>query len=76
MATYEAGDYVKIDIADEARGESEWLWIRVARCDCANRTVFGMLDNQPLVFADELKLGQELAVSFDNIRDHRKPSDF
>ena len=34
-----------------------------------------IIDNQPVVFVDELKLGQELAVGFDHIRDHKKPSD-
>ena len=76
MATFEAGDYVKAELTDEATGESEWLWMRVERCDDANRLVFGKLDSQPVVFPGELKLGQELAVSFDNIRDHKKPSDF
>jgi hypothetical protein len=38
--------------------------------------VFGRLDNELVVFAKELKLGQELAVSFGKIRDHEKPSDF
>ena len=76
MATYEAGDYVKAEFTDEATGGSEWLWLRVERCDDANRLVFGKLDSQPVVFPGELKLGQELAVSFDNIRDHKRPSDF
>ena len=76
MAAYEAGDYVKVELTDEATGESEWLWMRVERRDDANRLVFGKLDSQPVVFPGELKLGQELAVSFGKIRDHKKPSDF
>jgi len=76
MAAYEAGDYVKVELTDEATGESEWLWMRVERCDDTNRLVFGRLDNEPVVFGKELKLGQELAVSFGKIRDHEKPSDF
>ena len=76
MATYVAGDYVKVELTDEAAGGSEWLWMRVERCDDKNRLVFGRLDNEPVVFGKELKLGQELAVSFDNIRDHKRPSHF
>ena len=76
MATYEPGDYVKVELTDEATGESEWLWVRVERCDDANRLVFGRLDNELVVFGKELKLGQELAVSFGKIRDHKKPSHF
>ncbi|MGA2631225.1 MAG: hypothetical protein ABSG54_13565 [Terriglobia bacterium] len=76
MATYEPGDYVKVELTDEVTGESEWLWVRVVRCDDANRLVFGRLDNELVVFGKELKLGQELAVSFGKIRDHKKPSHF
>jgi len=32
--------------------------------------VFGRLDSEPIASPD-LKLGMELAVSYDNIRDHR-----
>jgi hypothetical protein len=76
MATYEPGDYVKFEFGDEGTGESEWLWLCVVWCDDTNRRMFGRLDNEPVVFAGELKLGRELAVSFDNIRDHKKPPDF
>jgi hypothetical protein len=67
MATYEAGDCVKAELADEAAGGSEWLWVRVERCDEGNRALFGRLDNQPVVLADELRHGQQIAVSFANI---------
>ncbi len=76
MPSYEAGDYVKVEMADEAHGESEWLWVRAERCDEESRVLFGRVDSQPVVFANELSLGQEVAVSFDKIREHRKPQDF
>ncbi len=76
MATYAAGDFVKAEFSDDKTGESEWMWVRVERCDDENRLLFGRLDSQPVVFAGELKLGQEIAVSFDRVRDHKKPQDF
>ena len=48
MATYEAGDYVKVEFTDEVTGGSEWLWVRVERCDEGNWVLFGHLDNQPV----------------------------
>jgi uncharacterized protein YegJ (DUF2314 family) len=68
MASYRPGDCVKVELTDERSGESEWLWLRVDSCDDNKRVVFGRLDNEPLV-ATTLKLGQELAVSYDLIRD-------
>lgn len=76
MATYTEGDFVKAEFSDDKTGESEWMWVRVERCDDENRLLFGRLDSQPVVFAGELKLGQEIAVSFDRVRDHKKPQDF
>jgi len=72
MGAYEAGDYVKIELSDECTGESEWMWLKVERCDEVSRLVFGRLDNIPVLNAGQLRLSQELAVSFDNIRDHVK----
>ena len=73
---YAAGDYVKFEIKDDATGESEWMWLKVDRSDEPNRFVFGILDSQPILFTKNLKLGQQIAVSFDNVRDHKKASDF
>ena len=73
---YESGDYIKFEIKDDETGVSEWMWLRLDRCDDANRLVFGWLDSQPVVFQANLKLGQHLAVSYDNIRDHLKPRSF
>lgn len=75
MPTYERGDYVKVEFADEATGIGEWMWVRVDGCDDAKRLVFGVLDNVPLN-GEKLRLGSELAISFDQIREHRKSTDF
>ena len=72
---YEPGDYVKVEFKDERTGESEWMWVRVDRADEAQRILFGRLDNEPIANTD-LRLGMELAVSYDNIREHMKPSSF
>lgn len=76
MARIEPGDYIKFEMKDEGSGESEWMWLRVDYCDEPSRVVFGWLDSAPVVFATELELGQHMAVSYDNIRDHKKGSEF
>ena len=75
MGRYEPNDYVKAEIVDEASGQREWLWVRVGRCDDGRQLIFGTLDSAPVVNV-ELRLGQQLAISYRNIRDHRKASDF
>lgn len=73
MPTYEAGDYIKAEFRDERSAETEWMWVRVGSCDDANRLVFGRLDSLPVLdHGKKLKLGSELAISFENIREHRK----
>ena len=72
----EQGDYVKFEIKDDKSGEAEWMWLRIDYCDEPNKVVFGWLDSQPVVFTGDLKLGQHLAVSFDNVREHKKKTDF
>jgi hypothetical protein len=67
---YRVGDHVKFEVRDEKTGASEWMWLKVERVDEAARVVFGRLDSRPLIFDKTMRLGQELAVSFDNIRDH------
>ena len=69
---YEPGDYIKAEFKDDETGESEWMWVRVESADNSNRLVFGWLDSEPILNTDELYLGQRLAVSFDNVREHRK----
>jgi uncharacterized protein YegJ (DUF2314 family) len=72
---FENGDYVKVEFKDEATEEIEWMWVRVERSDEASRIVFGTLDNEPIVMTD-LRLGMNLAVSYDNIREHMKAGSF
>lgn len=72
---YAKGDYIKVEFKDERSGESEWMWVRVDSDDPENRIVFGTLDNEPIASTD-LRLGMELAVSYDNIRDHRTSASF
>ena len=70
MPKYEAGDFVKVEFRDDRTGESEWMWVKVERCDERNRILFGRLDNEPIaVLTDNLKLGHEIAVGFDLIRE-------
>lgn len=73
---FEPGDYIKFEMKDNHSGESEWMWLRVDYCDEPKRVVFGWLDSEPVVFAAEIKLGQHLAVSYDNIREHKKAGEF
>jgi uncharacterized protein YegJ (DUF2314 family) len=70
MGRYNKGDHVKIEVVNEVSGEGEWMWLLVERSDDFNRLVFGKLDSQPIVVTD-MYLGQELAVSYDNVREHR-----
>jgi uncharacterized protein YegJ (DUF2314 family) len=74
-AMYAKGDYLKVEFKDERSGESEWMWVRVDCDDPDKRIVFGTLDSEPIAMTD-VHLGQELAVSYDNIRDHRTAASF
>ena len=76
MARYQNGDYVKVEFRNEVSGESEWMWVQVGSCDDERRLLFGRLDNVPVCHAGELGLGSEIAVSYDNIREHRRRDDF
>jgi uncharacterized protein YegJ (DUF2314 family) len=72
---YNTGDYIKVEFRDTHSGQSEWMWVRVDSDDPARRIVFGTLDSQPIL-CEDLRLGQQLAVSYDNIRDHRTRASF
>jgi len=72
----EPGDFIKFEIKDEKTGEAEWMWLRVDYCDETKKVAFGWLDSKPVVFTSELKVGQHIAVSYNNIREHRKASQF
>jgi hypothetical protein len=71
MGVYRKGDHVKIEVLDDRSGEAEWMWLAVEESDDRQRIVFGKLDSEPVVNTD-MRLDQELAVSYDKIRDHRK----
>jgi hypothetical protein len=68
MAKYNTGDYVKFELTETACSYSEWLWLIVDFCDDEAGLIFGRLDSVPVV-TTHLRIGQELAVSFENVRD-------
>jgi len=70
MGRYVKGDFVKAEFKDDASGESEWMWVIVDSSDDERLVVFGRLDNEPVVFK-KLRLGQEIAMSYDLIREHQ-----
>lgn len=77
MPIYEPGDYVKVDFKNDRTGESEWMWVRVERVDDEKKLIFGSLDSQPILdHGGKLKLGSQLAISYQNIREHKKASEF
>lgn len=68
---------MKVEFPDETTGIGEWMWVRVTRCDDEKQLVFGILDNEPLKnYGDKVVLGTELSVSYSQIREHRKPTEF
>jgi hypothetical protein len=75
MGPIEPGDFVKAEFLNEATGEREWMWVKVDRADDGKRVIFGKLDTEPIV-NPELRLGMELAVSYDRIREHMKDAHF
>ena len=74
---YETGDYIKVELPDDSTGIGEWMWVRVESCDRKRQIVIGTLDNGSVhCHEGKLKLGCGLAVSFSQIREHKKPSEF
>jgi hypothetical protein len=74
---YQRGDYVKVEFPDEVTGIGEWMWVRVTRCDEEKGLIFGVLDNEPLNdYQSTVVLGSELAVSYSQVREHKKPTEF
>jgi uncharacterized protein YegJ (DUF2314 family) len=71
MGMYKPGDHVKIEVKGEQFGIGEWMWLLVEDSDDDRRLVFGQLDNEPINNPD-MRLGQQLAVSYDKIRDHQR----
>jgi hypothetical protein len=53
------------------------MWVRVEVCDDKRKVVIGRLDNEPLNdYEGKIELGSQLVVSYAQIREHRKPTDF
>ena len=75
MPRLQPGDYVKAEFKDEATGEGERMWVQVDSCDDEAGLQFGRLDNEPLLTAT-LHVGEELAVSYGKIVEHRRASEF
>jgi len=74
---YESGDYVKAEFPDKTTGIGEWMWLRVESNDEEKQVVFGRLDNDPLNdYGERVMLGSQLAVSYSNIRDYKRASEF
>lgn len=49
------------------------MWMVVDHCDDEKRLVYGTLDSEPLNdYGGKVKLGSQLAVSYAQIREHRK----
>lgn len=71
MGIFQKGDHVKFEVAKETSGESEWMWLLVEHSDDEQEIVFGKLDSQPVI-ATDMGVGQELAVSYERVRDHRR----
>jgi hypothetical protein len=77
MAMYNRGDYIKAEFRNDQTGESEWMWVRIDSCDDEKQVVFGELDSVPVLdYEGKLRLGSQLAVSYDNIREHKKAAEF
>ncbi len=77
MPQYDRGDYVKVEFASQTPGlPGEWMWVHVHRCDEERQLLFGTLDNEPVVNSEDLQHGQELAISYSQVREHKKPWEF
>jgi uncharacterized protein YegJ (DUF2314 family) len=71
MGKYKNGDHFKVEMTDVHFPVGEWMWMLVEYSDDEKQFVFGRLDNEPIT-ATDVKLGQQLAVHYDKIRDHRR----
>jgi len=74
---FERGDHIKVEFQGENGMPGEWMWVIVHSRDDKKRIVYGTLDNEPLNdYQGKIALGSELAVSFSQVREHRKPTEF
>jgi hypothetical protein len=74
---YEPGDHIKVEFEGENGMPGEWMWVFVQGRDDKNRIVYGTLDNEPVnEYGGKVKLGSQLAISYDKVREHRTTSEF
>jgi hypothetical protein len=71
MGKYNRGDHVKVEFVGRTGIDNEWMWVEVHESDDERKILFGKLDSEPVV-QTALKLGQELAVSYDQVRECRR----
>jgi hypothetical protein len=49
------------------------MWLIVDHTDAKKRLVFGTLDNEPVNdYGGKVKLGSQLALNYDNVREYKK----
>jgi len=73
---YEPGDHIKVEFEGENGMPGEWMWVIVRSRDDKKRIVYGTLDNEPVnEYGGNVKLGSELAISYDKVREHSKPGE-
>jgi hypothetical protein len=75
MPRFQPGDYVKAEFQNETTGESERMWVVMDSCDDGPGVLLGRVDNEP-VPGTGLRVGDELAVSYDNVIEHSMVSEF
>lgn len=75
MPRFQPGDYAKAEFKDEKTGGSERMWVVVDSCDDGEGVLLGRLDNEPLL-GTGLRVGDEIAVSYGKVVEHRKASEF
>lgn len=77
MPNYERGDHIKVEFEGENGMPGEWMWVIVRSRDDKKRIVYGTLDNEPVnEYGGKLRIGSELAISYDRVREHKKPTEF
>jgi hypothetical protein len=69
---YDEGDFIKVELLDEATGSAKLMWVLVHHCNDALQVVFGTVDAPALDVSGERKLGTEVAVLFSQIREHKQ----
>jgi hypothetical protein len=77
VPNYEPGDHIKVEFEGENGMPGEWMWVIVQSRNDEKRLVYGTLDNKPVNdYGGKVRVGSEVVVSFDKIREHLKATDF